>query len=124
MLSFDITQYELLKAMLDKSSIIIAHLLYISFQAFWMVVFTQWGVFFFFFTPCSKGLFQCFRETYCPYHQGDQICFTEGAQVSGMKEHGGYISRLNRTLPLKAATDGTVQEGTWFVPSKWNLRIS
>jgi len=55
-------------------------------------------VFFFllFFTPCSKGLFQCFRETYCPYLQGDQMWFTEGAEVSGMKACVGYIARLNR----------------------------
>jgi len=45
MLSFDIIQYELLKAMLDKSSIIIAHLSYIHFQAFEMVVFIQWSFF-------------------------------------------------------------------------------
>jgi len=56
-------------------------------------------VFFFFalfFTPRSKGLFQCFRETYYPYLQGDQIWLTEGAEVSGMKECVAYISRLNR----------------------------
>ena len=33
--------------------------------------------------------------------------FTEGAEVSGMKACVGYIARLNRIQPLKAARDDT-----------------
>lgn len=67
-------------------------------------------VLFLVYTPHSKGLFQCFRETYSPYLQGDQIWFTAGAEVSGMKECVGYIARLNRIWPLQAAGDGTRED--------------